>query len=249
MDNSSEFFHTIFSGVSDMSDLTEISFIWDAPVTRSVSLQSEIIENAVSKGADAIMVSIIDAVAQSSLIEEAKSVGCKIIYLDSPSTEEGIVILATDNYTAGRRAGQTMIDQLNEYGIIGGSIGIVNISSFTSSTRLREEGMRSVLETSAFKILDTKYVENDILLASEIASSFIEEFPDLVGLMATNKDLIPVQNFWIPVLQKKSGPDNFRSLKLFYYCSTKSDFGCLQIGHTQSSGNSSNGIFSFSSSY
>ena len=48
--------------------------------------------------------------------------------------------------------------------------------------------MRSVLETSAFKILDTKYVENDILLASEIASSFIEEFPDLVGLMATNSE-------------------------------------------------------------
>lgn len=187
-DKISQFWYVINQGIHDMASLLGATYIWDAPMERSLDKQIEIINNAVNNGADAMMIAALDAVKVSSAIENAKSLGVKIIYLDTPSAEEGIITLATDNYSAGVSAGENMIIELAALGYREGTIGIVSDSILSTNTRERDNGFRSVLATNnKFKLLNTQY-GSDKASAEAIADSYILNNPDLVGIYGTNED-------------------------------------------------------------
>lgn len=187
-DKISQFWYTINQGINDMASLVGANYIWDAPMERSVDNQIEIITNATNNGADAMLIAALDPVRVSSAIEYAKSLGVKIIYLDTPSVEEGIITLATDNYSAGVTAGENMIIELAAAGYRQGSIGIVSDSIMSTNTRERVNGFRSVLATNKnFKLLNTQYGPGRAS-AEIIADSYIANNPDLVGIYGTNED-------------------------------------------------------------
>jgi ribose transport system substrate-binding protein len=187
-DKISQFWYIINQGINDMAHLVGTTYIWDTPMERSLDKQIEIINNAAKNGADAMLIAALDAVKVSSAIENAKSLGVKIIYLDTPSVEEGIITLATDNYSAGVTSGENMIVELAAVGHRQGSIGIVSDSILSTNTRERDNGFRSVLATNNnFKLLDTQY-GSDRASAEVIADSYIANTPDLVGIYATNED-------------------------------------------------------------
>ena len=187
-DKISNFWFIINQGINDMASLVGASFIWDAPEERSVDKQIEIITNAANNGADAMLIAALDPVGVSSAIEYAKSLGVKIIYLDTPSTAEGIVTLATNDYIAGVTAGESMIIELAAAGYRQGTIGIVSDSIMSTNTRERVNGFRSALATNRnFKLLNTQFGPNTAS-ALIIADSYIANNPDLVGIYGTNED-------------------------------------------------------------
>lgn len=189
MDKISQFWYFVNHGVSDMAKLLDIRYVWEAPQTRNVDEQIDIIKNAVNNGANAIMLAAIDPVIETSAVEDAKALGVKIIYVDSPTNEECIVTLATDNYSAGITAGQTMITELEAQGIQRGSIGIVGVDLETATNINRENGFRSVIEANGrFKLLNTQYTGGNKIIAQSAAHGFIAGNSDLVGLYGTNED-------------------------------------------------------------
>lgn len=188
MDKTSQYWYYLDNGVSAMSKLLGITYIWDAPQKRSVDEQLNIINNAVKNGADALMIAATDPVKVSGVIEDAKALGVKIIYVDSPASVEGTVTLATDNYSAGITAGNTMILQLESEGIKNGSIGIIGSSLESKTTMERKKGFRDTIEKDGrFKLLDTQYADQDINLAQTMASSFITEHSDLIGIFSIDE--------------------------------------------------------------
>ena len=188
MDKTTQYWYYLNNGVSTMSELLGITYIWDAPQKRNADEQINIISNAVSNGADALMIAATDPVKVSGVIEDAIANGVKIIYVDSPSNVEGIVTLATDNYSAGITAGETMILQLDSEGIESGSIGIVGSFLETRTTTERERGFRDAIENDGrFILLDTKYSGQDRILAQTMALSYIIEEPDLVGIFGVDE--------------------------------------------------------------
>jgi ribose transport system substrate-binding protein len=187
-DKISQFWYLINQGIYDMASLVGVTYIWDTPMERSLDKQIEIINNAANNGADAMLIAALDPVKVSSAIENAKSLGVKIIYLDTPSVEEGIITFATDNFSAGVTAGENMIIELAAAGYRQGSIGIVSDSILSTNTLERDNGFRSVLATSKnFKLLNTQYGP-DKASAEVIAASYIANNPDLVGIFGTNED-------------------------------------------------------------
>ncbi len=175
-------------GVSDMSKLTGIGYVWDAPERLDTNAQIAIIKNAINQGADAIMLAVIDPVMESGIVEDAKAHSVKIIYVDSPANEAGIITLATDNYDAGMIAGQSMLSELNDLGIRSGSIGIVGENTAMSSTAEREKGFREVMdEDGRFQVPPTKYSFGNPVIAKWEAEEFLADNPDLVGLFGTNE--------------------------------------------------------------
>jgi ribose transport system substrate-binding protein len=188
MDKTIQYWYYIDKGVSDMSKLLGVTYIWDAPEKRDVDEQINIIKNAVKNDADALMIAVIDPVSESAVIEDAKALGVKIIYVDSPANEEGIVTLATDNYSAGITAGQTMIMELESIGFKNGSIGIVGSSLESKTTMDRQMGFRDAIEKDGrFTLLDTLYADQDKNLAQTMASSFITDHSDLVGIFSIDE--------------------------------------------------------------
>jgi ribose transport system substrate-binding protein len=187
-DKISQFWYIINQGISDMASLVGVNYIWDAPEERSVEKQIEIITNAANNGADAMLIAALDPIRVSSAIQYAKSLGVKIIYLDTPAAEEGIITLATDDYSAGVTAGENMIIELAAAGYRQGTIGIVSDSRMSTNTRERVNGFRSVLVTNRnYKLLNTQFGPGTAS-AVAIANSYIANYPDLVGIYGTNED-------------------------------------------------------------
>ena len=187
-DKEYQYWEYVNQGAADMAAEIGIGYFWDAPLKRNAAQQMDLINKAVEAGAEAILVAADDPRKLSGVIEDAKAKGVKIVYVDSPAYEEAITTLATDNYEAGVRAGEAMIENLNQMGIIQGSIGMVSIAE-KENTKLRENGFRDVLAKDArFRILPTvNMIQGDPEEAKEAAEKIIRENADLVGLFGANE--------------------------------------------------------------
>jgi ribose transport system substrate-binding protein len=188
MDRRDQFWYTMDQGASDMAELIGVNYIWDAPEERNVDDQIAIINKVVDAGADVIMLAASDPVRVSPAVEDAKARGVRIVYVDAPAVEEGLITLATENYNAGRIAGREMISELEAKGIKGGTIVIIGVTAENITTLNRERGFREVLEQDErFRILDTLYTGGNPLVTENAVLELIEENIDLVGVFATNE--------------------------------------------------------------
>jgi ribose transport system substrate-binding protein len=188
MDKIDQHWYSVDKGASEMAEITRMNYIWDAPEYKDNILQIEILNNAVANDADLILLAANDPVAISSAIEDAKSKGVKIIYVDSPAYEEAIITLATDNYNAGKTAGELMLNEFSAQAITSGSIGIIGVNRAINSTMNRELGFRDVLSSDGrFLLLPTDYEEGDPAASQEAAQKMITENSDLVGLFGVNE--------------------------------------------------------------
>jgi ribose transport system substrate-binding protein len=171
-----------------MAAIAGINYKWDAPDKKDNAKQIECVNNAVADGANLILLAANDPVAISTAVADAKAKGVKIIYVDSPANEAAIATLSTDNYGAGKTAGQTMLKELDGAGKSSGSIGIISVNTATNSTMNREAGFRAAIEADGrFTILTTEYKDGDAAASQEAAAGFITGNSDLVGLFGCNE--------------------------------------------------------------
>lgn len=188
MDQIDEYWDNVNRGASDMAKIAGIHYIWTAPEVKDTNRQIELIHQAVKARADLIMIAANDPIAISNAVEDAKSQGVKIIYVDAPAYEEAIVTLATDNYNAGRTAAEIMINELEALGIRKGSIGIIGVNNQTLTTMDREFGFRTVMkEDGRFHVLPTIYTEGDPVISLEATRNLILQSSDLVGIFGVNE--------------------------------------------------------------
>ena len=188
MDKSDQFWSFMDNGAREMAFMLDVTYVWDAPITRDVNKQIEIFNNAVAAGADAIMLAASDPLKISTSVEEAESKGVKIIYVDAPAFEKAIVTLATDNYVAGKIAGENMFYELDDAGFTNGSIGIIGVTPENRTTVNRALGFRDYFNIfSNYQILDTIYTNGDSELAKQATKKYIRDNPNLVGIFSTNE--------------------------------------------------------------
>lgn len=188
MDRMDQHWVAVDEGASAMAAALGLEYKWDAPDVKDNAKQIEVINNAVAEGAKLIMIAAVDPVAISMAVKEAKDAGVKIIYVDSPAEEKPIATLSTDNKNAGKLAGETMIQNLDEAGVTEGKIGIISVNTATNSTMLREAGFRGAIEEDGrFEILETEYRDGDAAASQEAATNFLNANPDLVGLFGANE--------------------------------------------------------------
>lgn len=168
-----------------VEELGNVDYKWMAPDKKDDAQQIERVNNAIADQADAIMIAANGPDAISKTLEDAKSKGIKIIYVDSPAKTEGVATFATDNEAAGKIAGQQMLDALTAAGKKDGKIGIVNVNSATASTVAREKGFRSAFEGKGYTLLQTQYGEGDATKSQDIADNYITE--GVVGIFGCNE--------------------------------------------------------------
>jgi ribose transport system substrate-binding protein len=156
-----------------------------SPNTKDDAQQIEAVNNAVSKGYNAILVAANGPDAISGALKEAQAAGIKIIYVDSPANLPAEATFSTDNQAAGKTAGETLLAALTAAGTTEGSIGIVNVNAATDSTVKREAGFRSAFEGTSFTILETQYGEGDAAKSQTIAENYITQ--GVVGIFGANE--------------------------------------------------------------
>ncbi|MBR1910759.1 MAG: ABC transporter substrate-binding protein [Treponema sp.] len=168
-----------------VAELGQVDYKWNAPSTKDDAQQIECINNAVAQGADAILLAANGPDAVTSALRDATSAGVKIIYVDSAANYPGEITLSTDNKSAGKTAGQEMLNELKSKGITSGSIGVISVNSATASTVAREEGFRSAFAGTKFTILETQYCDGDASRSKDAAANFITQ--GVIGLFGANE--------------------------------------------------------------
>ena len=102
--------------------------------------------------------------------------------------EEAITTLATDNYSAGKIAGENMFYELEAVGVTYGLIGIIGVTPENRTTVNREIGFRDYFKSfGRYQILDTIYTNGDPKLAKQATEKYIRDNPNLVGVFSTNE--------------------------------------------------------------
>ena len=169
MDSIDQHWITLNEGAQEEAKELGVTVDFMSPNTKDDAQQIECVNNAVSAGAQAIIVAANGPDAISSALQEAKDQGIKIVYVDSPANVEAEATFSTDNEAAGTTAGEEMKKALEDAGITSGKIGIINVNAATDSCVNREEGFRAAFDGTDFEIMETQYGEGDAAKSQSIA--------------------------------------------------------------------------------
>lgn len=185
MDSIDQHWVTLNEGAQTEAGKQGVTVQFMAPNTKDDAQQIECVNNAVSAGAQAIMVAANGPDAISSALKEASDAGVKIVYVDSPANVEAEATFSTDNRAAGKTAGGEMLEALKAAGVTSGSIGVINVNAATDSCVMREEGFRSAFEGTDYTIMETQYGEGDAAKSQSIAENYITQ--GVVGIFGCNE--------------------------------------------------------------
>lgn len=186
MDLADSYWQSIDQGCqSAVSELGNITYKWIGPDSHDDALQSACIDQAVSDGADAILIAANSPEGINASLQAASEAGCKIVYVDSAASFDCVSALATDNEAAGATAAESMKEALGAKGITSGTIGVMGVTTDTSSCMARKIGFRSAFEGTDFVLADTVYMQDDVANVKNAVSLGLEN--GYVGFFGTNE--------------------------------------------------------------
>lgn len=155
------------------------------PAKKDDALSIEQLNNAISAGYDAVLFAAGSHDAPVSTLKDAASNGMKIVYVDSAANFDAEATFCTDNFNAGKVAGENMLEELKKAGIKSGKIGIVSVKKSLNVVIERTDGFAEAFKDTDFELLEIQYGEGDIALSQTIAENFITQ--DVVGIFGSNE--------------------------------------------------------------
>lgn len=182
----SAFWVSVASGARAAAAEYNINMCFMAPDSEEdYAAQNKMIRDAIKDNASAIVFSAIDYTANAAAIDEAIRAGIPVIVIDSDvDCEEVACRIMTDNYEAGRLAGQEALD--NNPGKL--VIGVVNYDINSANGQQREQGFCDVIEESG---RECEIYTINCLSTEEAAydgtRKLLEEHPDINTIAALNE--------------------------------------------------------------
>jgi ribose transport system substrate-binding protein len=150
--------------------------------------QVQLVENSVSRGADAILIAPSSSEALNASIDTAREAGIKVITADTKVTAEIEGHIGTNNILAGTAAGERMCQLLTEQGTTTGKVLVEAPIAGIEANQDRDAGFRAGLATDCPDIDSSlqSYNNNDIGTAASQVNDAISANSDLVGVFADN---------------------------------------------------------------
>jgi len=152
-----------------------------------VDVQIGMFENSIAKKVDGILLAPCDSEALVPLVEKATRQGIVVITFDTDinKTDDRISFVATDNYAAGKLAGQ------NAGRLLGGKgkMGVLGHLAGTMDTRDRVNGFVDAIKAGfpGIQLLETVYGDGDHQKSLDKATDMMTAHPDLAAIYATNE--------------------------------------------------------------
>lgn len=143
----SDFWHNVKNGVESAATEYNVSVTFDGPENEEdYAAQNKMINQAVSDGVDAIVISAIDYTKSTEAVNNAVRHGVKVVTIDSDLESDMIsLFIGTDNEEAGKAAGKAATDGFAAEAEI--YIGLVNYNANTENGRQREIGFKEYVDS------------------------------------------------------------------------------------------------------
>ncbi|MBC6457378.1 ABC transporter substrate-binding protein [Actinomadura sp. HBU206391] len=150
--------------------------------------QVKLVENSISRGADAIVLAANSSTALNGVVQRARAEGIKVVTVDNAITTQSEGFIGTDNIKAGQQAGERMCKLIKEKDKADGKI--VHESSVSGQQVLvdRFTGFKEGLAKDCPKaeIVQTLVNDNDLNKAVGQVGDVLSSRPDVVGIFADN---------------------------------------------------------------
>jgi len=169
------------------AELGNVELTFNAPPGKvDANVQLQMVEDAITKRANAIMLAPLNADALVPGVEKAKAAGIPVIMIDSGvNTKKYDAFFATDNGAAARTAADTLAK------LIGGTgkIAIINAQAGAGTTMTRENEFKAQIKAKYpnVQIVGVQYSDGDKTKAMNQALDFMTANPDLAGFYGCNE--------------------------------------------------------------
>ena len=184
-DGTNDFWTSLISGTRMAAQECNVSLEILAPEReQDVERQRELLEKAIEKNPDAILISPSSFDALDGLLEKAKKNKISITFIDS-YTENNIqdLTVATDNLEAGKILGEYARNLVNE----DSKIAIVSHVKGVSTAIEREEGFIEGLGDYSKNVVEVVYCDSLFDKATELTTELMEKYPDLEMIAGMNE--------------------------------------------------------------
>ena len=178
--SASDFWKVVRKGCEKAdTELADVTVAFQTTNTGATAEQNGLIRDALDRDADALAISVIDPVAQKSVINEAAK---RVLVItqdsDAPDSERAFY-LGADNHDAGRQAGDLIKKALPQ----GGKIMVFVGRREAQNARERFEGLKESLQGSKVEIIDLLTDDADSMRARENAYQTLTKYPDIAGMV------------------------------------------------------------------
>ncbi len=188
MDSIDEHWLKVKAGAQDKAnELGNVELTFNAPPGKvDAAVQLQMVEDAITKKANAIMLAPLNKDALSPGVEKAKAAGIPVIIIDSAvSTQNFDAFFSTDNGAAARLAADEMAKAIGGKG----KVAIVNAQAGAGTTMTRENEFKAQMAAKypGITIVGTQYSDGDKTKALNQATDFMTANPDLAGIYGCNE--------------------------------------------------------------
>jgi len=195
------------------------------PNEGDVQGQINLVNDSIQKHPDALLLAASDYMRLAQVTDRAAYNNIPIISIDSEVGSARVKsYIGTNNYEAGQRAAERMIQ------LIGGSgkIAVMNFVQEARNANQREEGMLDyVARYPNVQILDIAYCQSSKEMASEMTRGWLRDYPDLDGIIALNAEA----SIGVGRVVKEAGLDG--GVKVIAFDSPQETMELLQDGTVQ----------------
>lgn len=138
----SNFFKSLFAGASTASIEYNVNVTLEGPENEEdYETQNRLLEQAIKNKAKAIVLSAIDYNKSVEIVERAVDAGIYVVAVDSSiNTDKISAYIGTDNYEAGREAGEALLKTPGNL-----NLGLVNFDVNSYNGQERERGVMDVV--------------------------------------------------------------------------------------------------------
>lgn len=173
----SEFFNWAYGGMEDAAELLgdNIEVELRGPSDWDAMEEARAIEQLISRDIDGIIVTAGEADPLVPAINKAIEAGIPVVTFDSDAPRsKRLSFVGTNNYEAGKLAGEAIVDWLDGEGQVG-------ISSYPGPDHLkeREDGFRDALEGSNVEVVEKVNDEGEIDVAETQITAMLQSNPDI----------------------------------------------------------------------
>lgn len=182
-----EFWKTVEKGAQKAGEEVNLKVTFEGPDSETmVDKQIEMVENAITKKADVIMLAPLDSKALLPVVQKAEEKGIPVITFDSDlESEIQKSFIATDNKAAGAIAAKETAALMDNKG----QVAIVAHNEGTSTAQERRDGFKEEIEANYpdIEIVSIQYSDGDHAKALAKATDIMTSNPDLKAIYATNE--------------------------------------------------------------
>src|SRR5215467_6399904 len=181
------FWQTVHAGAESAAKELNVDVAWNGPASETdYSGQINIVEDAINRRVDAIVLAPSHRDALVPIVERAQGQGIPVVIFDSGiGTDKYVSYVATDNRQGGVVAAERLGPRLGGKG----QIAVLGVKAGSVSTDEREQGFQETIKEKfpGIQIVAFQYGEADRAKSLDRATDILTAHPGLDGMFASNE--------------------------------------------------------------